>query len=371
MKVFYYLIPENKVMHWLNLKGGFVMRKIVFSFLILMIISPLATFGSSLEAGAVFMMIFPGSRATSMAGAFTASEGDAFSSYYNDAALAFEDSKQIGLQHANWLPGLYPGMYYEYLTLLLPVGEDLNLDFALTYLTTGETETGDTSFTASWTTYDVAFKVGGCLEMSDNLGVGIGMKYIYSFLAPESVLRWLSDITGTSMSGGTGQAWALDLSLLYIWNNFIGAELFGMEWLKTLRFGASFQNIGPDISYIDNGESDPLPRTMRLGLSFELFDEKTHKLNLNMDLIKILIDVEYTDFQEIWQDSWKAAGMEYTINDLFSLRLGYFLDRVGQREGPTFGAGFQHNKFHFDLSVDQEIYGFETANYRISAQYSF
>ncbi|MBN1695684.1 PorV/PorQ family protein [candidate division WOR-3 bacterium] len=345
-------------------------RRTVFSFMILLIILPLSVFASSLEAGAIFMMIFPGSRATSMGGAFTASDGDIFSTYYNDATLAFVENKQIGWQHANWLPGLYPGMYYEYLTFLIPLGEGLNLDFAVTYLTTGETEVSDSlrDFYEEWVTYDIAFKAGGCLKLSENLGVGIGMKYIRSFLAPEIVLR---DYLGLSGAGGTGQAWALDVSLLYIWNDFINAKLFGMEWLKTVRIGASLQNFGPDISYVENGESDPLPRTLRLGLSFGLLEEETHKLNLNMDLIKILIGVEYTDFQEIWRDSWKAMGIEYTLNNLFSLRLGYFLDRVGQREGPTFGAGFQYQKFHFDLSVDQEIYDFETANYRISAQLSF
>jgi hypothetical protein len=349
-----------------------MLRKTIFSFLILLVILPLGVSGSSLESGAVFMMIFPGSRATSMGGAFVASEGDAFSTYYNDAALAFKEERLIGFQHANWLPGLYPGMYYEYLTMLFPVGEDLNLDFSVTYLTTGETEAEiDGESVEPWTTFDVAVKAGGCLQLSDNLGVGVGMKYIYSFLAPQSVLDLLSELTGTSVQGGTGQAWALDLSLLYVWNDFVNANLFGMEWLKTLRMGASLQNLGPDITYVENGEADPLPRTLRLGLSFGLLEEETHKLNLNLDLIKILIGVRYTNFKEIWEDSWKAGGIEYTISNLFSLRLGYFSDKLGHREGPTFGAGFQYEEFHFDLSVDQEIYDFETANYRLSAQFSF
>ena len=347
-----------------------MIRRTIFSFIILLIVLPVSVLGSSLEAGAVFMMIFPGSRATSMGGAFAAAQGDVFSTYYNDAALAFEEEKQIGLQHANWLPGLYPGMYYEYLSMLFPVGEDLNLDFAVTYLTTGETETGEEGM-QPWRTFDVAVKAGGCLQVSDNLGVGIGMKYIYSLLAPPWALEWLSEITGTTVSGGKGQTWAVDLSLLYIWNDFINVNMFGMEWLKTLRIGAALQNFGPDISYVENGESDPIPRTLRLGLSFGLLEETSHQLNLNMDLIKILIGVDYSKFKEIWEDSWKAAGIEYTISNLFSMRLGYFLDKVGQRSGPTFGAGFQYNKFHFDLSVDQEIYDFETANYRISLQFSF
>ena len=350
-----------------------MLKKTIFSFLLLLIILPISVFGGSLEAGAVFMMIFPGSRATGMGGAFTASEGDIFSTYYNDAALAFENKKMIGLQHANWLPGLYPGMYYEYLSMLFPVGEDLNLSLAVTYLTTGQTEVTDSTldFHNEWATYDLSVKAAGDLKLTDNLGVGIGMKYIYSFLAPEAVLEWLSLVTGTSVSGGTGKAWAVDLSLLYVWNDFLNSNLFGMQSFKTLRLGAALQNLGPEINYVEDGESDPLPRTLRLGLSLGLIEEEAHKLNLNLDLIKILVGVEYTDFQEIWSDSWKAGGIEYTFNNLFSLRLGYFQDKTGQRSGPTFGAGFQYEKFVFDLSVDQAIYDFKTSNYRISAQFSF
>jgi hypothetical protein len=343
-----------------------MIRKITFLFLIIIIVFSFVAFGDSFEAGAVFMMIFPGSRATGMAGAFTASEGDIFSTYYNDAALAFNDKGQVGLQHTNWLTGLYPGMYYEYFSLLFPVGEDLKLDFAVTYLTTGETVTGDTIDPEryKWVTFDLAVKGGGCLQISDNLGVGIGMKYIYSFLAPEDVIR---EILGVSGSGGSGQAWALDLSVLYIWHDFIGPEFF-----KTLRLGAALQNIGPNISYIENGESDPLARTLRVGVSTSIFENEMHKLNLNLDLIKILVGVEATNFSEMWEDSWKAGGLEYTVNNLFSARVGYFLDKVGSRDGWTYGVGLNlYKKFLIDISADQDIYDFKTSNYRISLQYSF
>jgi hypothetical protein len=343
-----------------------MIKKVIFSFLVLIIVFPFAVFGDSFEAGAVFMLIFPGSRATGMAGASTASEGDVFSTYYNDAALSFNDGAMIGLQHANWLSGLYPGMYYEYFSLLLPVGEDLNFDFAVTYLTTGETVAGDSIDPTrySWVTFDLAVKAAGCLQLSNNLGVGVGMKYIYSFLAPEDVIRQVLGIAG---SGGSGQAWAVDLSVLYVWNDFIGPE-----FLKTLRLGAALQNLGPNISYIENGESDPLARTLRLGVSASIFENEMNKLNLNLDLIKILIGVAATDFGEMWKDSWKAGGLEYTVRDLFSARVGYFLDRVGDRNGFTYGIGLNlYKKFLIDISADQDIYDFPTQNYRISLQYSF
>ncbi len=89
-------------------------------------------------------------------------------------------------------------------------------------------------------------------------------------------------------------------------------------------------------------------------------------------MIKIVVNIDdYTDFRRIWEDTWKAVGIEYILNELFSLRGGFFIDRTGKRVGPTFGVGFHYKNFYFDLSADQEIYEFTTSNYRLSAQYSF
>lgn len=337
--------------------------------IILMLITAVPATGSSLQAGAVFLMIFPGSRATSMGGAFSATEGDIFSTFYNDAALAFEKDMMLGLQHANWLPGLYPGMYYEYLSYLHPVGNDIKIAGAVTYLTTGETEAnlGD-GVNRSWITYDLAVKLSGIVPVGKNMGISAGMKYIYSFLAPEEIVELIAG----GISGGTGQAWAMDASFFYKLEDISNLKMMNMNWFNTVKIGVSAQNIGPEINYVEGGESDPLPRTLRIGTSTRIFENETHTMNLNLEAIKILVGVDdYTAFGELWEDTWKAFGFEYTFNNLFSLRTGYFIDRLGSREGPTFGAGFQYKKFHFDISVDQEIYAFKTSNYRISAQYSF
>jgi hypothetical protein len=346
------------------------MKRILLFFVLLFCILPVLS--NSLEAGAVFLMIFPGSRATSMGGAFGAIEGDVFSTYYNNAALAFSDKKVLGLQHANWLPGLYKGMYYEYLAFVLPVGKDMNVSGAVTYLTTGLTEASFEGIYREWLTYDVAFKLAGSMPISDKMGVSLGMKYIYSFLAPEEIVEELGRQYGGTMRGGTGHAWALDGSIFYRWTDLASIEALGMEWLNVLRLGLAFQNFGTEIRYIEGGNSDPLPRTVRASFSLSLLENKEHQLRVNLDLIKIAVRIEkYTDFREMWEDTWKACGLEYIFNELFSLRFGYFIDELGKRKGPTFGAGFQYKTFYFDLSVDQEIYDFETSNYRLSAQYSF
>lgn len=346
------------------------MRRILIVFALLVCVLPLLS--SSLEAGAVFLMIFPGSRATSMGGAFGAIEGDIFSTYYNNACLAFTQKKIIGIQHSNWLPGLYPGMYYEYLAFLMPVAGDINFTATIIYLTTGRTLATVGGLEREWITYDIAIKLAGTMPVSEKLGLSLGMKYIYSFLAPDDVIEELGREIGGVLSGGTGHAWALDGSVFYRWNNFMNINALGMDWLSVLRLGLAFQNMGTEIRYIEGGNSDPLPRTIRLSSSLGILENERHQLRFNIDLTKIIVNIDnYTDFSGIWEDTWKAAGIEYIFNELFSLRLGYFIDRIGKRVGPTFGAGFQYKTFYFDISADQEIYEFETSNYRLSAQYSF
>ncbi|HDI82551.1 MAG TPA: PorV/PorQ family protein, partial [candidate division WOR-3 bacterium] len=141
-------------------------------------------FGSSIDPGGVFLMIFPGSRATALGGAFAGVEGDVFGTYYNTASLGFANKKLIGLQHANWLTGLWPDMYYEYLAYVHPLKEDLVITGAFTYITTGETEaTYNQQVIARFRNYDFAIKVAVANRLNDRMAVSLGIKYIYSFLA--------------------------------------------------------------------------------------------------------------------------------------------------------------------------------------------
>jgi long-subunit fatty acid transport protein len=69
---------------------------------------------ASQNPGAVFLMIWPAARPTALGGAFTAIADDASTVYYNPGGMAFLERTNATLMHCNWLPGLYPGMYYEY-----------------------------------------------------------------------------------------------------------------------------------------------------------------------------------------------------------------------------------------------------------------
>ncbi len=315
-------------------------------------------YGAASQAGAIFLAIYPGARPNGMGTCFTAIADDAMATYYNDAGMAFQEKTDITLMHANWLTGLYPDMYYEYIGFVHEFQGIGKIGANLIYLTTGETEAVDPdgNVIGRFQSFDLSFKLSYATKFYEDLSVGVGVKLIYSYLVP----RWiLEKIYGPQeKGGGSGSSWAIDASAFY------------RTPIRGLNIGASLQNIGPDISYLESGESDPLPRTLRLGLAYTPLQTKTNKITITAELTKILVGMT-RDINDEWKDTWKGAGIEYTLSEFLSLRAGYFWDTVGKRIGPTFGGGIRFANLEFDIGVDSEIYDFPTDNYRFSLYYSF
>ena len=67
------------------------------------------------EAGAIFLLINPGSSAAGTGEAQVAKADDAYASYYNPAGLGFLDGSEVVLQHVNWLPNLADDIFYDFL----------------------------------------------------------------------------------------------------------------------------------------------------------------------------------------------------------------------------------------------------------------
>jgi hypothetical protein len=371
------------------------MKSRAFGLVVLAVVASAAS--ASQNPGAVFLMIWPAARPTALAGAFTSTADDASSIFYNQGGMAFLDRTHATLMHCNWLPGLYDGMYYEYAGLTHAIKGYGNVGGNIIYLTTGETqvinERGD--FLGAYTTFDVAVTAAYGYPVLPNLGVGIGAKFIYSFLVPDWVWRRMPEL-GIE-AGGTGITWAFDAGALY-------------KPFRFLNLGAAVANIGPNISYTDTGEDDPLPRMLRLAFTYYPVQNDVIKVGISPEFDKILVGMFYNPdgtktfsrmFQEEMRDAWKSLGVEASFINLLYARVGYFEDLTGQRGGIVlkkddqshhyglgdvltrkdlgkfesiglcFGGGIEFARFKFDLSVDQLIYDFPTSNYKFSFSYQF
>jgi len=131
----------------------------------------------------------------------------------------------------------------------------------------------------------------------------------------------------------------------------------------------NLQNVGPDITYIDDEQADPLPMNFRLGLSYRLLENEFNKITLNTEMSKELTnrDPLYKRFISAWtEDGFLSqrvidstifsVGGEYTYWNFLSLRSGYFYDKAGSIKGLSFGAGIQYtfsNKYKakFDFAM--------------------
>ncbi|HAV92771.1 TPA: hypothetical protein DCW38_06285 [candidate division WOR-3 bacterium] len=352
------------------------MKKFLLS-IVLLFSTTVLIFSTASQAGAIFLMIYPGSRAVGLGNAYTAISDDALATYYNPAGLGLQDKKDIVLMHVEWLPGLNAGMYYEFAGVVVPTKYGV-FGGSLIYLTTGETSaTSDNDPTATWNTFDLAVTLSYAYKLRNNLSVGASGKFIYSFLAPDWVVQDFS-----IGSGGQGQSVALDLGVIY-------------NPTKTTTLGLSLSNMGPGIQYIAEGSIDDLPCALRLGIKQMILENRLNKLMFTSDITKVFAGIDLdslndSDFvfefsrlsekknstedslhlsmlEAEFLDTWLSFGLEYLYYDLFALRAGYFVDSYGERIGFTFGGGvIVKNSIRIDLGVDSDIYKFETANYRIS-----
>ncbi len=329
--------------------------KIILLFLIVFTFHVVQLHGFASEAGAIFLTIYPGARPNGMGAAFVGLADDALSTYYNQAGMAFINSTNFYLMHANWLPGLYEDMYYDILCGVTPIKGWGTIGGNIIYLTTGETEARDEQGNpvGRFRTFDVAFSLGYATKMTSQLGLGVGAKFIYSYLAPPEIVEKV-----LHMRGGTGMSWAIDIAGLY------------HTPLKGLSIGGTLQNIGPSIQYAQSGNKDPLPRTLRLGIAYRLFNSEMNRLNFLFDVTKVIVNWS-GDLAKENEDTWKSMGMEYTYFNILTGRIGYFMDSAGKREGLTYGGGIEFKNLKFDIGVDDQLYDFQTSNYRFSLSYNF
>ncbi len=361
--------------------------KVIILTLITIILLPIAANAIS-EAAVIFLLIEPSARTGGMGQAYVAQTDDAFAGYWNTGAMAFNRKKQFGSMFSNWWGQIFSDMYYFHLAGNNYIEDLGNVGFAATYMTYGkqdQTDPDDGHIISTFESYDLAIAATYGYQVNKGTGVGLAFKFILSDLAPAL------DNNQTEIGiKGTGMSYAFDLGLkqkgvdfgqilvspyngiLSVYNGIASLGGFSKVGLSTysipinkLDFGLNFQNIGPNITYINESQSDPLPMNFRMGFSFRALESKYNKLCINADMNKMLAnndpiykriftswtdDFEDEDFDsisnfnnstEIREIIW-GAGAEYTYLNLLSLRSGYLLDRSGDIKGFSFGAGVHY-----------------------------
>ncbi len=359
----------------------------IISLILLVAVASTATAQKSefnpIQTGVTAIGIAPDARGASMGDLGVATEPDANSQYWNPSKYAFAYSQaSVSLSYTPWLRKLVNDIFLANLAGYWKLGMDDNqaVSASLRYFSLGEVTSSNSgsAIAQSINPYEMAFDIGYSRKLSEKFSMGVVFRYIYSDLG------FSDSYAGDQTSGAS--AFSADISGYYTTYPIIGRNECQWSW------GWNISNIGTKVAY-NNGE-DPafLPTNLRLGTAFTFPLADYHNLTLSVDLNKLLVPTRprqvdydtstpegqaaYTEALTDWENmssitgifksfsdapggvkeelreiTWSIGG-EYSYNNQFFLRAGYFYENAmkGNRQYFAAGAGFSLNIVRLDAS---------------------
>ncbi|MGD8395098.1 MAG: PorV/PorQ family protein [Candidatus Eiseniibacteriota bacterium] len=293
-----------------------------------LLLLPSASALAQSSAGAASLQIPPSARANGMGGAHVAVVNDATAMWWNPAALAFMPDRQATLMHSQLVPSLADDVYYEYFGYTSNIEGLGSIGASIVYLTYGKNVATDFSgnVIGEFTSFEIAPSFGLGTKITENISIGANVKFVWVDLAPAAVTRDGED--------GRGTTFAVD-----------GAVLWKIPRYR-VNAGLNFQNIGPNLAFIDEDQSDPLPRNLKFGLAWWAIANEQQSLILTGDLNKPFVAVDDGPILNV--------GTEYNFGRYLTGRLGYvyegWFQAIEPISGPSFGFGLRYKSFSFDYA---------------------
>ncbi|MBZ5858438.1 type IX secretion system outer membrane channel protein PorV [Flavihumibacter profundi] len=317
-----------------------------------------------------FLRISPDARSGGMGEVGIATTADVNAPFLNLAKTPFNTSKgAIGLTYTPWLKRL--GLNDVYMVTASGYGkigdnDDQAISASLRYFNLGDIQFTDNQGNefGSFRPREFSFDVGYSRKLSEKIGLGIALRYIYSNLAGGQ------NVNGTTYQAGN--AVAGDITFYYNGTNAVGEGFSG---------GATATNLGTKIGYTtDATQKDFIPANLGLGGTYTKVFDESNKITFGMDFNKLMVPTppasgdsaglaEYHSIPVVksWFTSFSDApggfseelrewtistGIEYWYQDQFALRTGYFYEdkTKGNRQYFTVGMGIKYNVFGLNFS---------------------
>ncbi|MFM7221806.1 MAG: type IX secretion system outer membrane channel protein PorV [Bacteroidota bacterium] len=315
-----------------------------------------------------FLRISPDARAGGMGDLGVATSPDVNSQFYNVAKYAFaKNPTGIAMTYTPWLKDL--GLNDVFLASLAgyyKLDETQAISGSLRYFSLGNIQFTDNfgNDLNSFRPREVAVDAGYSRILSDRLSLGVSLRYINSNLAGGQAISGVSYKPGNAVAG--------DIGLYY---NTLSDDGSGIS------LGAAFTNLGSKISYTsDATQKDFIPANLSIGVVYTSVSNEVNKLSFGLDIHKLLVPTppllgdsaglanyrsksvvagwfsSFGDapggFGEELREFYFSAGAEYTYNEQFSVRAGYFYEdkEKGNRQYFSLGAGFKYSSIGFNLS---------------------
>jgi hypothetical protein len=321
-----------------------------------------------------FLRISPDARAGGMGDLGVATSPDANAAFWNLAKTPFATTNfSVGLTYTPWLKDL--GLNDVYLLALAgyyKLSDQEALAASVRYFSLGNIQftNGNGDYYGDGRPREFGVDFGYSRKLSDKMGLGVALRYIHSNLAGNLVQSGTSYKPGNAVAG--------DLSFFYT-----GVNEAGNGW----NFGATLTNLGTKIGYTnDVTQKDYIPANLSLGAAYTKVLDESNKIQFGLDIHKLLVPTppaikndgspedstlianyrnktvvnswfsSFGDapggFSEELREFQISLGAEYSYNDQFFVRAGYFYEdkTKGNRKYFTVGLGVKYNVFGLNFS---------------------
>ena len=320
-----------------------------------------------------FLLISSDARASGIGEQGVATSVDNFSQHWNPSKYIFsENSSGVAFSYTPYLSKLVNDIFLANVSYYNKISERSSWSASLKYFSLGDIDILQNPLdipiieNPNEFTLDASYS----LRLSESFAMSVSGRFLMS----DVKLQTLDSETEAATSV------AVDISGYYqsdlkSYNNFDGI----------LRAGFNISNIGPKMKYskVSGGTESYIPTNLRLGSGFEFIFDSNNSLALTLEVNKLLVpspseevlnsngevvayrqpDIGFLQgifksfgdapdgIAEEIKELTYALGLEYSFNNSFFIRSGYFSEHElkGSRKFLTIGTGFKTDR---DLSID-------------------
>ena len=320
-----------------------------------------------------FLLISSDARASGIGEQGVATSVDNFSQHWNPSKYVFSNNKSgIAFSYTPYLSKLVNDIFLANVSFYNNINERSSWSASLKYFSLGDIDILQNPLdipiieNPNEFTLDASYS----LKLSENFAMGVSGRFL------------MSDVKLQTLDSETEAA------------NSVAVDIFGYyqseknsfrNYDGIFRLGFNISNIGPKMKYskANGGTESYIPTNMRVGSGFEFIFDSNNSLAVTLEVNKLLVpspseevfnsngdlvayrqpDVGFLQgifksfgdapdgFSEELKELTYSLGLEYSFNESFFLRSGYFSEHElkGSRKFITIGTGFKTAR---DLNID-------------------
>lgn len=320
-----------------------------------------------------FLRINPDARSGGMGDVGIATSADANATFFNPAKLVFSDKKLgLSLDYAPWLRNLgITDIFITHFAGYYKLDDYQALHTSFKFFSLGNITFTDYlgNINGQFNPRELALDVGYNRKLGKYVGLGVGLRYIYSNLASGQ------QVDNTPIKAGH----AIGSDISFAFEKPISLKGDKSSIIST---GLAITNIGSKISYTSDAlEKDYIPTNLGVGVGYRFMPNKSNEIGIYADINKLMVPTPDTvdsdnngilDFKEKspiggmfssfadapggakeeFKEFMYSTGLEYWYDKQFGARVGYFHEATtkGNRKYFTAGVSVKYSVFGLDFS---------------------